>query len=54
MYVPSGAIYNDCGVENSYDELITNALYWPKNIFERIYYYIISKKYNYATNYKYS
>lgn len=45
MYIPVGAQYNDEGCSGCYHEVISTALYWPKNIFERIWYYFISKKY---------
>ena len=45
MYVPVGAEYNDEGCGISSNEVISTALYWPKNIFEQIWYYLHSKKY---------
>lgn len=36
MYIPVDAQYNDEGCSASYNEVISTALYWPKNIFERI------------------
>lgn len=45
MYIPVGAKYNDEGCRYSSYEVISTALYWPKNIFERVWYYFISKKY---------
>lgn len=49
MYIPKGAKYNDNGVdalyEDSRNEIISTALYWPKNKFEEWWYNLISKKY---------
>lgn len=49
MYIPKGAKYNDNGIDglyqNSGDEIISTALYWPKNKFEKWLYNLISKKY---------
>ena len=49
MYITKGANYNDNGIHSLYqdsrDEIISTALYWPKNKFEAWWYNLISKKY---------
>ena len=49
MYIPIGAKYNDEGVstcdKDCRREIISTALYWPKNKFEKWWYNLISKKY---------
>lgn len=45
MYILKGTKYNDCGIQSSANEIISTALYWPKNKFEEWWYSLISKKY---------
>ena len=45
MYILPGTKYNYEGRLDSYNDIVSKSLYWPKNKFERWLFNLISKKY---------